>query len=112
MLVLSHEAAELLEHIVSSGMEIRATEGDVQIRGNGQLTDEIRERIRDNKPELMELLRLKEHRWVQMEEWDFSLERFASQEFPGFEDLWMCGTRRDREGRTWWFVGREDVNKS
>ncbi len=111
MKILSFEAAECLEQLVTSGVQLRTVGDDLQARANGGLDDETRERIRENKDGLLQLLRLKEHRWAQVGKWNFSIGRVPSQVEPGMVDLWVQGERLDKEGYTFWFAGREAVGK-
>ena len=101
--------ADLLEDLVTSGIQLRVVEDELQYRGSGLVDDELRERLRQNKTGLKKLLRLEEGRWVQEGEWAFSIGKVPSQVYPGAVDLWVLGERQDKEGYTFWFVGREGV---
>ena len=104
----SQNAAELLEHLVTSGVQLRIHDGDLQVRG---LTDELRGYVKENREGLINLLELGEHDWLVQAEWHFKFVRVPSQIEPGATDLWVWGTRQDKEGFAFWFAGREHAER-
>ena len=105
---ISVQQLGLLEELTIAGVKLRVVDDALQFQGNGYLGGDLRQRLLENKPGLIKLLRLKEHRGVRVGKWNFSLQRIPSQEFPGAVDVWMCGQRVDKQGHQFWFVGRED----
>ncbi len=46
---LSFQAAELLEELVASGVELRVAGDEIEFRRNGYRGDDLQERLRENK---------------------------------------------------------------
>ena len=69
MKIFSLAAADLLEQLVASGVQLRFLEDELQVRG---MDDTQREQIRQHKHELIKLVLAGEHRWLPVETWEFT----------------------------------------
>ena len=67
MIELSAEAAELLEELKEEGVKLSLN--DEKLRVEGKLPDNLKEEVRRNKEGLIQLVKLGEHRWYQIDEW-------------------------------------------
>ncbi len=67
MIELSAEAAELLEELKGKGVKLSLNNG--RLRVEGKLADSLKEEVRKNKEGLIQLVKLGEHRWSQVDEW-------------------------------------------
>ena len=67
MIELSAAADKLLEALKGKGVKLSLNNG--KLRVEGKLLDELKEEVRKNKEGLIELVRLGEHRWYQVDQW-------------------------------------------
>ena len=67
MIEISAEAAELLEGLKGEGIKLSLNNG--KLRVVGKLSDSLKGEVRRNKEGLIQLVRLGEHRWYQVDEW-------------------------------------------
>jgi len=91
MIELSAEAAELLEELKEKG--VRLSLNKQKLRVEGKLPDNLKEEVRKNKEGLIQLVKLGEHRWRKVEEWEFRREGNR-----------MIGKRLDEAGETSWQI--------
>ncbi len=66
MIELSAEAAELLEELKEEGVTLSLNNG--KLRVEGKLPDNLKEEVRKNKEGLIQLVKMGEHRWYQVDE--------------------------------------------
>ncbi len=96
---------ELLEELKSADFRLSIDGEDLLIQGH--LSDELRERIREDKYGLMHLIAAGEHRWTETEGWKFELVDLPRLDGNGC-DRWMAGRKLDSPERfQFWFVGTQ-----
>ena len=91
MIEISAAADKLLEELMGKGIKL-SLPGE-KLRVQGELSDELKKRVLKNKEGLIQLVRLGEHRWRKVEEWEFRREGSR-----------MIGTRLDEAGETDWEI--------
>ncbi len=67
MIELSAASDKLLEELKAKGIKLFLT-GE-KLRVQGELSDEFKKRVLENKEGLIQLVKLGEHRWYQVAEW-------------------------------------------
>lgn len=87
-------AAEILDELTQRGVRLSA-KGD-RLRAEGKLTDDLKHRLREMKPAIMELVRNSPN-YETVAVWQFSVLRVPSQINHGVVDLWVVGERLDKE---------------
>ncbi len=91
MIELSAASDKLLEELKAKGIKLFLT-GE-KLRVQGELSDEFKKRVLKNKEGLIQLVKLGEHRWRKVEEWEFRREGNR-----------MIGKRLDEAGETSWQI--------
>ena len=91
MIELSVAADKLLDELKKKGVKLSLNNG--KLRVEGKLADSLKEEVRKNKEGLIELVKLGEHRWRKLEEWEFRREGNR-----------MIGKRLDEAGETSWQI--------
>jgi len=91
MIELSAAADKLLEELKAEGIKLALT-GE-RLRVQGELSDELKKQVRKNKEGLTQLVKLGEHHWRKVEEWEFRQESNR-----------MIGKRLDETGEISWEV--------
>ena len=91
MIELSAAADKLLDELKAKGIKLALT-GE-RLRVQGELSDEFKERVLNSKEGLIQLVKLGEHRWRRVEEWEFRREGNR-----------MIGKRLDEAGEASWEV--------
>jgi len=91
MIELSAAADKLLDELKAKGIKLALT-GE-KLRVQGELSDEFKNRVLKNKEGLIQLVKLGEHRWRKVEEWEFRREGNR-----------MIGKRLDEAGEASWEV--------
>ncbi len=91
MIEISAAADKLLEELKANGIKLFLT-GE-KLRVQGELSDEFKKRVLKNKEGLIQLVKLGEHRWRKVEEWEFRREGNK-----------MVGKRLDKAGEMSWQV--------
>ena len=89
MIELSAAADKLLEELKTKGVKLALT-GE-KLRVQGKLSDELKKQVLENKKGMIQLVKLGEHRWRKIEEWEF--RRGGNR---------MIGKRLDEAGGTSW----------
>lgn len=95
-----HEVELLLEELKRKGVRLLAR-GD-KLRAEGRLSDPLKERIRNNKAALMEIVKRSSGGFEG--EWQFELLKIPSQTVCGFVDVWVRGVRLDKPATLFWFA--------
>jgi len=67
MIELSVAADKLLEELKGKGVKLSLN--NKKLRVEGKLPDNLKEEVRKNKEGLIQLVKLGEHRWGQVDEW-------------------------------------------
>jgi len=91
MIELSAAADKLLEELKEKWVKLSFA-GE-KLRVQGELSDELKKRVLKNKEGLIQLVKLGEHRWRKVEEWEFRREGNR-----------MVGKRLDEAGEASWEV--------
>ena len=91
MIEISAAADKLLEELKGNGVKL-SLPGE-KLRVQGELSDELKKRVLKNKKGLIQLIKLGEHRWRKVEEWEFRREGNR-----------MIGKRLDEAGEASWEV--------
>ena len=91
MIELSATADQLLEELKAEGIKLSFNNGKLRVQG--ELSDYLKEQVLKNKEGLIQLVKLGEHRWRKVEEWEFRREGNR-----------MIGKRLDEAGEASWEV--------
>ena len=91
MIELSAAADKLLEELKAK--DIHLSLYGKRLRVKGGCSDDLKKQVLKNKEELIQLVKLGEHRWRKVEEWEFRREGNR-----------MVGTRLDEAGQTAWEI--------
>lgn len=91
MIELSAAADKLLEELKGKGIKLFLTGEKLGVQG--ELSDEFKKRVLENKEGLIQLVKLGEHHWRKVEEWEFKREGNR-----------MISKRLDEAGETSWEI--------
>ncbi len=69
MIELSATADQLLEELKEKGVRLSLNNG--KLRVEGKLSDDLKQRVRQYKEGLVQLVELGEHKWRPVETWNY-----------------------------------------
>jgi len=110
MIELSAAADKLLEELKEKGVKLSLI-GE-KLRVKGKLSEDLKERVREHREGLIQLIKLGEHHWRKAEEWKFGPIEITRPDGKSV-DVWMVGVRTDKPGAIkFWFIRNQIINRA